>query len=270
MFKKRSQFCFNSWTARNRKNNERKESLKNSNFKNSKKSNSLKSNMSNYYKISFILLSALCYSLFFYQFAQITRDYLRYKTITKVEYHFDDRMPLPAVTIIFFELPVPFRDLYERAFPKATQYADRFGTPYKNIDDNFYWDRNSSVAEHCGELYKQLKLDDWEKNQTDWNKNYYYSQLWACVWRYYGDRKVKDHLADMPNLFGKIDKKIFDCWTSDRTPEFKDKNLCDVKTANYSLGRNAGMAITTVHNWPPIKHWALVVFTYRYKVFRCH
>lgn len=109
----------------------------------------------------------LCYLTFFVQFFCLSRDYPRFKTSTRVTYHVDDVIPLPASTVCISAL-VPLKDLHLKAFSNETGYLERsynrsgnwldleLGQKCKEFEEKYTDAQNQSIMRYHSNIKAQL------------------------------------------------------------------------------------------------------------------
>lgn len=76
----------------------------------------------NIFSVKSILIA--CYLTFFVQFYSLSRDYLRFQTSTRVTYHVNVVIPVPASTICIPAL-APMLDMHLKAFKNKSGYFER-------------------------------------------------------------------------------------------------------------------------------------------------
>lgn len=141
------------------------------------------------------LFSVLFYSAFFYHFILVTRDYLSYATITKVDYYSEETSRPPALTIVF-GTPIPMEDLFSKVFPNQSY-------PYKKAGKDVSWN-NSSLGKLCDDIYYKFYSND-TREQQNWEKDPGTS-LWDCYFHFFGDQTIKDYFLELPTRFGMLER----------------------------------------------------------------
>lgn len=186
-----------------------------------------------------LLFSLLCYATFVYQFVTVTRDYLKYKTITKVEYRTEESIELPALTVTF-QTPIPMLDLFIKAFPKAKTY------PYATFGSLGPEFRNSTLGQHCFEIYDRVEKDAWDL--INW-KRFDNNAIWECVFNHFGNNPIKEYLTSLPQCHG----WYLSCYSvgDNRSPDCQNISLCDPNLARYRVGFRGAIGITLFSKFSP-------------------
>lgn len=205
------------------------------------------------------LIPLSCYVAFSYQFVSVTRDYLRYRTTTKVEHYVEDPTNLPAVTFNF-ETPIPMKELFFKAFPnRSYPYDDN------TLDPNLYRDGatepswyNSTLGAHCSEMFDSDPENEWMADTKYW-----VTELYACVYHYFPNRTVRAYLQELKSLFGwrplRSDKsrrkRYFGCGVADDSVVRSDgrdqrPDLCHPKLMRFGIGWRGAIGITLFAHAP--------------------
>lgn len=182
-------------------------------------------------KLAFFAVWLLCYAIFIYQFVLVTRDYLQYRTITKVEYRISETIELPAFTVAF-ETPIPMLELWQKAFPNQSY-------PYKTFSSEGPEFQNSTLGRHCFDVYDSVEKDTWDLE--NW-KRVDDSAVWECFLYYYGNRTVRDYMATMPRHHGR--HLTCNSIGDNRSLRCQNVTLCDPKRASYSVGYWGAIGVT--------------------------
>lgn len=198
------------------------------------------------------LIPLACYVAFAYQFVSMSREYLRYRTTTKVEHFVEDPTDLPAVTFNF-EAPIPIRELFAKAFPDLVPLCDA-----EDLKEKPSW-YNSSLGRHCGDIFDKNP----EFEQIDeFEGKYWLTELYACFYHYFPNRTVAGFLQELQSMFNwrkciEPDRKwrYFVCQTNEGSIVSLDKEdlnaicrhltcLCGDDSLQFSIGWRGAVAVT--------------------------
>lgn len=188
-------------------------------------------------KLTFVIISGLCYVVFIYQFAWVTRDYLLYKTSTKVEYQMDESIELPAFSVAF-ETPIPMAELWQKAFPNQSY-------PYETFSSEGPEFENSTLGQHCFDVYDKTEKDAWDiKNWTRVDD----AAVWDCFFHYFGNPPIRNYLQELHRYYG----KHFWCRQpvgDNRAAQCQNTSICD--QISYSVGYWGAISATLFSKFAP-------------------
>lgn len=174
------------------------------------------------------LVSLLFYLTFFYQFCSITKDYLRYRTITKVEPYVEDPTNLPAFTFNFNTL-IPVVELYSKVFPNLSY-------PFNNTYSKRPSWLNTSLGRYCKNVFD---------NNLEYNEIPFFPEYWeeffSCIVHIYPNKTFVEYLKNLQKLFHPI--KYSDMFFPFR---------CDFDEDNYNFLRKNGEALDVCNDWTQI------------------
>lgn len=181
-------------------------------------------------KLAISLISALCYATFLYEFVFITRDYLRYDTITKVEYYSENKSRPPALTL-GFQTPIPIADLQKRVLPNESYFFDEIG--------KFNSWKSSRLGKNC------IKAITVTENSLKSN-NSQLLEIWNCFVHYFGNIPIKEFLTKLTLLYSKYLK-----WNTKDSSSFEKCNISlnDLKLAP-SIGSRGLIGISLFSDLP--------------------
>lgn len=182
---------------------------------------------------SFTMVFLLCYLAFLYQFISITRDYLKFETITKVEYRIDKHIRVPSLTL-GFENPIPMYELYFKIFPNDT-IRDFYSLKSWHF---------SKLGQSCERIYNQTRKTYWDS--LNWKKRDY-TELWDCFIYYYNNATINNYLEKV-TFYQHFEYSIQDA-VIPKNCSFKYSTQGDIY-ANYSIGYFGMVGITLFSRLP--------------------
>lgn len=177
-----------------------------------------------------LFVSLVCCATFIYQFGLVTRDYLQYKTITKVEYRLYETIELPAFTVAF-ETLIPMYNLWHEVFP-----SKRY--PHKTIEEGLWED--SILGEHCANISKAVKATWNDSCGKDDN-----CEAWECF-LHYKNPPVKRYLSGLDRYHGNY--FICESPSVNKGSACAKLSFCDPETASYSVGYKRFIGVTQFTN----------------------